>query len=153
MPHEQCPLTFLLPPFLSFLADPVDDLSVFLSSLNPHSQASTYHIGSLSPTAVAWASYPPSLTDSGQAVQDFLGSIKTRLEEQSNDMDTTNPNTTQSTASIEEALLPSDDSNAGVVSTTVSALDPQPSEASKRLKVKKHKLRNRTRTLRKKLGK
>ncbi|KAF9941111.1 hypothetical protein BGZ65_005004 [Modicella reniformis] len=145
--------------------NPIDDLSIYFSSLHPYTQeTSMYQIGPISATAVAWASYPPSLPDPDQAVSEFFDMAETKLEEESNDPDSSNLNALRNALSMSEPTISSDP--VSLAKTALSAIDPQLSSVSpmhltsvlrkRRIKMKKHKykkLRKRTRALRKKLGK
>lgn len=119
-----------------------------------------FQVGPISSTAVAWASYPPSLVDSSLAVDQFLGTIEAKLDEQSDSIDTAAQTPTMST----EGVTPN--GIAGTIGIVSPPVVPPLSEASemyltsvlrkRRIKMKKHKykkLRKRTRALRKKLGK
>ncbi|KAK3821229.1 MAG: hypothetical protein J3Q66DRAFT_332861 [Benniella sp.] len=141
--------------------DPVDDLSVYFSSLHPYLQATPmFQVGPISSTAVAWASYPPSLVDSNLVVDQFLGTVEAKLDEQSEGTDTTAHIPTTSM----EGVAPNDTTSAmGIVSSAFGSQLSGPTKMyltsvlrKRRIKMKKHKynkLRKRTRALRKKLGK
>jgi len=147
--------------FFYLCVDPVDDLSVYFSSLHPYLQATPmFQEGPISSTAVAWASYPPSLVDSNLVVDQFLGTIEAKLDEQSDSTDTTAHIPTTSM----EGVAPNDTTGAkGIVSSAFGSRLSGPTKMyltsvlrKRRIKMKKHKykkLRKRTRALRKKLGK
>ncbi|KAI7829371.1 hypothetical protein BC939DRAFT_441694 [Gamsiella multidivaricata] len=136
--------------------DPVYDLANYFSTLQPYSPPTSLSQSALvTPTATAWASLPPSLTDANQTIDAFLRMAdKQGQEGQLSHME---EDTEAST---------SGESIAAISATAESIMDPSLSHAGvmymtsvlrkRRIKMRKHKykkLRKRTRALRKKLGK
>lgn len=135
--------------FLDFI-DPVEDLASYFHTLQPFSapMPPPSQLASVTPTATSWATYPPSMMDSDQSVDEFLTQIQANQKDQKLNSDTIQENQVNDSIPTKSILDNNEDHQAPMYMTSVLR--------KRRIKMRKHKynkLRKRTRALRKKLGK
>ncbi|KAF9141219.1 hypothetical protein BGX20_007428, partial [Mortierella sp. AD010] len=124
----------------------------------------------VTPSATSWASFPPSLADAHQTVDEFLSQVQDKQQQQERQLQQQKSDHTMDTEtpyySGSGPINSLGDHSISAAAIVESILDPLLNQRSvmymtsvlrkRRIKMRKHKykkLRKRTRALRKKLGK